>query len=107
MSEARSSTARAISELTSRTTGASSEASAMSAWSTGSSPPLSCTRSATTASRREVWPSSVWISSGLASAGRISCRVRMRRSSIAKTFDGSAIATTRRPSASMRTGTAW
>ena len=42
----------------------------MSAWSTGtSSPPLSCTRSATTASMREVWPRRVWISSGLASGG--------------------------------------
>ena len=80
----------------------------MSAWSSGrSSPPLSSTRSATTASRREVWPSRVWISSALASAGRISWRVRMRRSSIAKTLEGSAIATSSRPSASRRTGTAW
>ena len=92
MSDAPSSTAWAMIELTSFITGPSSADSRISVTSASSSSP-SCTASATASSRRLMRPISPLMSSGEATTGCTSRPVRSLRSSSASTFDGSDIAT--------------
>ncbi len=105
MSEAPSSTAPAISELTSLMTGAFSADSRISATSARSSSP-SETASATASSSLFMRPIRPWMSSAEATTGRTSWPVISFRSSSASTFDGSAIATISAPSSPIPIGTA-
>ena len=108
MSDARSCTAWVMSRLTSLTIGASSTTSFTEA--------RSCSSSHSRAASAEMFstsPSMRWwrsmasrIDARVATTVLTSAWVTVRMSSIAKTFDGSAIATTRRPS-SHATGRAW
>ncbi len=106
MSEARSSIARTITELTKRTIGAWSTPSSRSETPVPTSSPPSSPRSSTTSSTREDWRRAAAISSGIARTGRTSWRVIIRRSSSASTLCGSDMATTSVPSGSRRTGMA-
>ena len=106
MSEAPSSTAWAMIELTSLITGASSADSRMSVIEAPSSSSSSSTASATASSRRLMRAISPAMSSGEATTGRTSWPVISFRSSSASTFDGSTIATSRAPSSSKPIGTA-
>ncbi len=98
MSEAPSSTAWAMTELTSLMTGASSADSRMSVTAPSVSSSSSSTASATASSRRDMRLISPAMSSGEATTGRSSCLVRSFMSSRASTFDGSTIATSSFPS---------
>ena len=98
MSEAPSSTAWAMIELTSLMTGASAADSRISATIVGSSSSSSISvASATASSRRFIFTIRPAMSSAEATAARISYPVMSLRSSIARTFDGSDIATSRWP----------
>ena len=99
MSDAPSSTAWPMIELTSLMTGASSADSRISETSASSSSPISIA-SATASSKRLMRPISPAMSSGEATTGRTSLPVISFRSSSASTFDGSDIATSSMPSSS-------
>ena len=96
-SDAPSSTAWAISELTSLMTGASSADSRISvSAASSSSSSTSSIASATASSRRLIRAITAAMSSGDATTRVIACPVISFRSSSASTFDGSTIATSRR-----------
>ena len=105
MSEAPSSTAWAMIELTSLMTGASSADSRISDTSASSSSPISIA-AATASSSRLMRPIRPWMSSGEATTGRTSLPVISFRSSSASTFDGSDMAIMRIPASSRPIGTA-
>ncbi len=108
MSEAPRSTACATIWLTSLMTGASSEVSCRATTSAPSSAssrmPADSPTTSSSLSRREI---RVAMSSGGATATRISYPVMIAMSSTASTFDGSAIATSSVRLSAKATGTVW